>query len=434
MTTLSASSAPTLARSDSADALYRRIAWRLLPLLFVCYIAAYLDRVNIGFAKLQMQGALHFSDAVYGLGAGVFFIGYFLFEVPSNVLLTRIGARNWIARILVTWGLLSAATYVVNSEGSFYLLRFLLGAAEAGFFPGVVLYFTYWFPAQRRSRSLSIFLIAIPLSGIVGGIASGWILKGMAGVHGMAGWQWMFILQGLPTCLLGVLVWFFLDNGPDSAKWLSKEEKQYVKAQLASEAGRAHEMSVLRVLFHPGVLLLSLVYFCLVAGLYGVSFWLPTILKGMGITDPLNVGLVSAVPWTLSIFAMYFAARSADRRLEYRRHVAVAALVAAAGLAMSAAAGSNRGVALVGLAVGMMGIMATLPVFWGLPTRMLKGVAAAAGIAFVNSCGNLSGFVAPFVIGLIKDATGSTTNGVYALAGTLAVGALAVLVTRSHSD
>ncbi|SFM58191.1 MFS transporter [Variovorax sp. OV329] len=420
----------TTADTHGADAVYRKVSWRLIPLLFLCYIVAYLDRVNVGFAKLQMQGDLQLSEAVYGLGAGIFFVGYFLFEVPSNVILHRVGARRWIARIMVTWGLLSAATMFVNSPTSFYVIRFLLGAAEAGFFPGIILYLTYWYPAARRGKATSLFLAAIPFAGILGGPLSGWILQGMAGVNGWAGWQWLFLLQGLPTVALGVVVWRRLDDRVKDAAWLSAAERELVAREVAADGAGKAEPRLLSVLGNGRVWLLALVYFCFVSGLYGISFWLPSIIKSIGVKGALDIGLLSAIPWTFGVVAMYLVARSADRRLEYRWHCAVAAVVGALGLVASVAFHGNAALAMAGLTLATMGIMATLPIFWGMPTAFLGGAAAAAGIAFINSFGNLSGFSAPYLIGLIKDATQSTDAGLHMLAALLVVGAVLVLFVR----
>lgn len=411
-----------------ADAVYRKVGWRLLPLLFACYIVAYLDRVNVGFAKLQMQDALQLSESVYGLGAGIFFIGYFLFEVPSNVILQKVGARRWIARIMVTWGLLSAATMFVDSPMAFYAVRFLLGAAEAGFFPGIILYLTCWYPASRRGKATSLFLAAIPFAGILGGPFSGWILQGMAGVNGWQGWQWLFLLQGLPTVALGLLVWRWLDDRVADARWLQPAERELIARDIAAEGTGKKHMPVWQVMTNGRVWLLALVYFAFVSGLYGISFWLPSIIKSTGVKGALDIGLLSAIPWSFGVLAMYLTARSADRALEHRWHSAVAALVGAAGLLLSVALHASAAWSMVGLTLATMGIMSTLPVFWGMPTAFLGGTAAAAGIAFINSFGNLSGFAAPFLIGLIKDATGSTQAGLHMLAAFLAIGAVLVLL------
>jgi D-galactonate transporter len=418
----------------AADAVYRKVAWRLIPLLFLCYIAAYLDRVNVGFAKLQMQSALQFSDSVYGFGAGIFFVGYFIFEIPSNILLHKVGAGRWIARIMITWGILSAATMFVNSATSFYVVRFLLGVAEAGFFPGIILYLTYWFPAARRGRATSLFLTAVAVAGIVGGPTSGWILHTMGGVNGWQGWQWLFLFEALPSLVLGFLAWFFLEDRVKNAQWLTPDERALIARDIAAEESRKADGNLASVLKNPKVWLLAFVYFAIVSGLYGVSFWLPTIIKAMGVADPLDVGLISAVPWAFGVAAMYFVARSADRRMERRWHTAVCCLAGAAGLLVSVAFHSDVMLAMAGLTLCTMGIMSALPVFWGNPTAFLGGAAAAIGIAFINSVGNLAGFAIPWIIGLIKDATHSTDAGLHMLAALMVLGAIAVLMLKKPAS
>jgi len=432
---MSSITAPSQGQADSvADAVYRKVAWRLIPLLFLCYIAAYLDRVNVGFAKLQMQQALQFSDSVYGFGAGIFFIGYFIFEIPSNVLLHRVGAGRWIARIMVTWAVLSAATMFVNSALSFYAVRFLLGVAEAGFFPGIILYLTYWFPAARRGKATSLFLTAIAVAGIVGGPVSGWILHSLDGANGWKGWQWLFLLEALPSLVLGVLAWLYLEDRVKNARWLTLEERELIGRDIAAEESRKADGSLAGVLANGKVWLLAFVYFAVVSGLYGVSFWLPTIIKAMGVADPLHVGFVSAVPWAFGIVAMVVVARSADARREYRWHTAVSSLVGAAGLLISVAFHSDVMLAMAGLTICTMGIMSALPIFWSNPTAILGGTAAAVGIAFINSVGNLAGFAMPWIIGLIKDATHSTDAGLEMLAALMVLGAGAVLALRKPAS
>ena len=416
-----------------ADAVYRKVAARLIPLLFLCYIAAYLDRVNVGFAKLQMQQALQFSDSVYGFGAGIFFIGYFIFEIPSNVMLHRVGAGRWIARIMVSWAVLSAGMMFVNSAISFYVVRFLLGVAEAGFFPGIILYLTYWFPAARRGRATSLFLAAIAVAGLVGNPVSGWILHSLNGVNGWQGWQWLFLLEAVPSLVLGVLAWFWLEDRVKNAKWLTPQERELVARDIAAEEATKVDGSLGRVLADGKVWLLALVYFSIVSGLYGVTFWLPTIIKGLGVADPLQVGLIGAVPWAFGIVAMFFAARSADARQEYRWHTAVSCVVAAAGLVISVAFHNDVLLAMAGLTIGAMGIMCALPIFWSNPTALLGGTAAAMGIAFINSVGNLAGFAIPWLMGVIKDATHSTDPGLHMLAGFLVLGAAAVLLLKKRA-
>jgi D-galactonate transporter len=421
---------PPAPTGAGADAVYRKVSLRLIPLLFVCYIAAYLDRVNVGFAKLQMQDALKLSDSVYGLGAGIFFIGYFLFEVPSNIILHKVGAARWIARIMITWGILSAATMFVTSATGFYLVRFFLGVAEAGFFPGIILYLTYWFPASRRARATSLFMTAVAFAGIIGGPLSGWILHSLDGANGWQGWQWLFLIEAIPSLALGIVAWFFLDDRVKDAAWLTTAEWALITREVQAEDSVKADAPLARVLADPKVWLLSLVYFTIVAGLYGVSFWLPTIIKAAGVTEPLRIGLVSAIPWACGVVAMYVVARSADRRMERRWHTSLSCLVAAIGLEISVAFHADVVLSMTGLALCTMGIMSSLPVFWGNPTAFLGGVAAAAGIAMINSIGNLAGFAAPYAIGWIKESTHSTDAGLHMLAILLVVGAAAVLVLR----
>ncbi|MCS0464608.1 MFS transporter, partial [Burkholderia mallei] len=295
-------------------ATYRKVSWRLAPLLLLCYVVAYLDRVNVGFAKLQMAADLHLSDAVYGLGAGIFFIGYFLFEVPSNVILHKVGARVWIARIMVTWGIISALTMFVSTPAMFYTMRFLLGVAEAGFFPGVILYLTYWYPAHRRGRMTTLFMTAVALSGVVGGPISGYILKTFDGMNGWRGWQWLFLLEGVPSVLVGILLLFALDDGIAKAKWLDGDEKALLSRNVAAEEARKEDLPLSAVFASPRVWLMGFIYFSFVMGLYGVGFWLPTIIKSTGVTDAFAIGLLSAVPYAAAVVAMLAVARSADRR------------------------------------------------------------------------------------------------------------------------
>ena len=435
MSTITAPSQGQPDRADAAaDAVYRKVARRLIPLLFLCYIAAYLDRVNVGFAKLQMQDALKFSDSVYGFGAGIFFVGYFIFEIPSNVLLHKVGAGRWIARIMVTWAVLSAATMFVGSALGFYVVRFLLGVAEAGFFPGIILYLTYWFPAARRGKATSLFLTAIAVAGVVGGPVSGWILHSLDGANGWRGWQWLFLLEALPSLVLGVLAWFFLEDRVKNAQWLTPEERELIARDIQAEESHKADGSLAGVLGNGKVWLLASVYFAIVSGLYGVSFWLPTIIKAMGVADPLRVGFVSMIPWAFGIIAMILVAHSADARREYRWHTAACCAVGAAGLLVSVAFHADVTLAMAGLTICTMGIMSALPIFWSNPTALLGGAAAAVGIAFINSVGNLAGFAIPWIIGLIKDATHSTDNGLHLLAVLMVLGAAAIVALKKPAS
>ncbi len=409
------------------EATYRKVAWRLIPLLLLCYVVAYLDRVNVGFAKLQMIDELKFSETVYGLGAGIFFIGYFLCEVPSNIILHKVGARVWIGRIMITWGILSAAMMYVTSPTMFYVMRFALGVAEAGFFPGIILYLTYWYPAQRRGRMTAMFMTAIALSGVIGGPLSGAIMKHAHGINGLSGWQWMFLLEGLPSVVLGVAVIFLLKDRIADAQWLTEDEKALLVRNIAAEDSAKEDHNVLAVMSSGRVWLCAAIYFSYVMGLYGVSFWMPSIIKAMGYADPLDIGLISAIPYGVSVVVMLLVANSADRSGERRWHVAIPGFVGAIGLAMSVVFSKNPVLAVAALTVGLSGIMATLPLFWSLPTAFLAGAGAAAGIALINSPGNLSGFASPYAVGWLKDATGTTDAGVYLLACGMVVGALLTL-------
>ncbi|OFA05494.1 MFS transporter [Duganella sp. HH101] len=412
------------------DPLYRRVSWRLMPFLFLCYVAAYLDRVNVGFAKLQMLAELRFSDTVYGLGAGIFFIGYFLFEVPSNLLMTRTGARIWIARIMISWGLISSALMFADSVASFYLLRFLLGAAEAGFFPGIILYLTYWYPARRRARMVALFMSGVAVAGVVGGPLSGWIMQAFGGRYGLSGWQWLFLLEGLPSVLIGVWTLFYLDDGIRAAKWLSEDDKLQLQRAIAEDGQHQQRLPLAQVFRSGTVWLLALVYFLFVMGLYGVSFWLPQLIRNSGVKDVLDIGLLTAIPYSVAAVVMVLAARHSDRSGERRWHAAAAAVAGALGLVAATIYSDNTVLAMAALSVATAGILSTFPIFWSLPTALLGGTAAAAGIALINSVGNLAGFASPYLVGAIKDASGSTANGIYLLAASLVAGAVLVVTRR----
>ncbi|UXC34502.1 MFS transporter [Cupriavidus gilardii] len=414
------------------DAIYRKVSWRLVPFLLLCYVVAYLDRVNVGFAKLQMLNDLKFSETVYGLGAGVFFIGYFLFEVPSNVILHKVGARVWIARIMITWGLISAAMMFVTTPTMFYVLRFLLGVAEAGFFPGIILYLTYWYPAERRGRTTTWFMTAVALSGVIGGPLSGWIMQTFDGRNGWAGWQWMFLLEGIPSVLVGLWVLAFLDDRISHAKWLTAEEKAVLERNIAAETAHKEDMPIRRVLSSPRVWMMSAIYFSFVMGLYGISFWLPTIIRQTGVKGALDIGLLTAIPYGVAVLGMVLVARSADRTGERRWHIAIPAIAGAIGLVLSVLWHDRTVLAMVGLTLATIGIMTTLPLFWSLPTAFLAGTGAAAGIAMINSLGNLAGFISPYAVGWLKDLTQSTNAGMYLLAGCLVAGAVLTLLVPAR--
>ncbi|CAN7340114.1 MFS transporter [Variovorax paradoxus] len=417
---------PHVGTQDEEAATYAKVAWRLLPFLFLCYVCAYLDRINVSFAKLQMAHDLGLSDAVYGLGAGIFFVGYLMFEVPSNLILLKVGARRWIARIMVTWGLISAGMLFVSGPTSFYILRFLLGVAEAGFIPAILLYLTYWFPNKRRSKVTALFLTGIPMSGVIGGPLSGWMMTHFAGLHGMAGWQWLFLLQGLPTVLMGVIAFFFLNDKVADAKWLSNSEKAIIQRDLSAEQQGQHLHSIKDGLTNPRVLLLSGIYFFFTMGLYGVSFWLPSLVKASGVTNPLDVGFLSSIPYAAAVVGMILISRSSDSTGERRWHLSLAGVLGAIGLCASVFFAHDTTLAMVALTIGTVGVMATISQFWVMPPAILSGGAAAAGIALVNSVGSISGVVSPYVIGYVQTAYGSTGTGVLGLAASLIIGSVLV--------
>jgi D-galactonate transporter len=404
------------------DGLYGKVTHRIVPILLFGYIAAYLDRVNVGFAKLQMLEDLRFSEMVFGLGAGIFFLGYFLFEVPSNLLLHRFGARVWLARIMITWGLLSAAMALVETSASFYVLRFLLGVAEAGFFPGVIYYLTQWYPSGRRGSVTALFMTAIAVCTVFGSLLSGWILEVFDGRLGWAAWQWLFVLEALPAIAIGVYIFLRLPRDIASVRWLAAEEKALLTAELVRERDTDDSESILGAFRDGRVWFACLVYFCLVVGVYGIGFWLPTILSEMGFKRPLEIGMLTALPYGIAAVGMVLVGRSADRHGERRWHVAVPAGLGALGLVLSVQLASNPVLAIFGLTLATFGILSSVPLFWSLPTAELRGAAAAAGIAIINSCGNLAGFASPSVIGWIKETTGSTVWGMYYVAAFLVLG------------
>ncbi|MCJ2080955.1 MFS transporter [Methylobacterium sp. J-090] len=406
----------------------RRVSWRLVPFICLLYFIAFIDRVNIGFAALTMNKDLGFSSAVFGFGAGVFFFGYFLFEVPSNIVLDKVGARLWIARVMITWGMISGAFAFVQGETSFYVLRFLLGAAEAGFFPGIILYLTYWFPARYRAGVVSLFMAAAPVSVVLGSPISSALLE-MEGVLGLHGWQWMFIIEAIPAVILGVVVLFYMTDRPEKAKWLPEDQRGWLVAEMNAEHARkqvAAKHGILAGMADPRVLALALVYFGTSAGLYTLGIWAPQIIKSFGLST-MAVGFLNGVPPTLAIIAMILWARHSDRTGERTWHVVIACLVASIGLMLAGGAASTVAV-IAALSLVNVGISAAKPPLWAMPTMFLSGSAAAVGIATINSIGNLGGFVGPWAIGWIKDRTGSFTGGLIFVAALLVLSAIVTLV------
>lgn len=403
--------------STATAATYRKIAWRLLPFLVFLFVLAWIDRVNVGFAKLAMLDDLGFSEAVYGLGAGIFFIGYFLFEVPSNLLLEKIGARRTLARITILWGLTSVAMAYVESPMSFYVLRFLLGAFEAGFFPGVVLYLTYWFPAAQRARINGMFMTSFAIAGVVGGPIAGLIMSRMVGVGSLANWQWLFIIEGIPSVLAGIAVLRYLPEKPAQAKWLTQAERDHVSQVIAREDAAPEKHSDLKSLVrNPKVWLCALVYFCIVSGNATIAFWTPSVIKSLGIDNNMTIGLLAAIPFIIGTLAMVWNGHHSDQTGERRAHCAIAALLAGLGLVATGLCLGNATLALIALTVAAAGILAAFPVFWSIPGAFLAGTAAAGGIALINCIGNLAGFVAPYMIGFLRTLTGSLSAGLYFVA------------------
>ncbi|CAL8478228.1 MFS transporter [Caballeronia novacaledonica] len=421
----------------------KRVMVRLVPFLILCYFIAYLDRVNVGFAALQMNKALGFTASMFGFGAGIFFIAYFFFEVPSNLLLERFGARRWIARIMFTWGILAAAMayipHIAQATGLsnayvFYGLRILLGIAEAGFFPGIIFLLTLWFPAKYRGRVVGYFMAAIPLSTVIGGPISGALLQ-MDGINGMQGWQWLYLIEAIPALLLAFVVYFYLTDRPSDAHWLAKEERDWLVNRQAQERAHresVHAFSVKEAIFNPRVLAIALIYFGANATNYGLSFFLPQIVKAFGLTN-LQTGFVTSLPYVVGVISMVLWGRHSDRKLERRWHVAIALMVAAGGIAASAGL-DNPVLKMIALSIAGFGIFGCLPVIWTLPASFLSGAAAAGGIAAINSLGNLAGFFGPYAMGWIKDSTGGFGAGLLCLAGAGMVGVAAVLLLHHDSS
>jgi MFS transporter, ACS family, tartrate transporter len=415
-------------KSEVETSTIRAISVRLIPFLVLAYFFSYLDRVNLGFAALTMNAELKFSPQVFAIGAGIFFIGYFIFEVPSNLALERFGASKWIARIMVTWGVISALMALVSGVWSFYGLRFLLGVAEAGFFPGIILYLTYWFPAEYRARFLAAFAIAVPVSTVIGAPVSG-LLLGLDGAMGLKGWQWLFVIEGVPSVLLGIVTWFYLTDRPEHATWLTAEQKAWLAAKLKAETAAkqaASHLTLGQALASPKVIMLSLIYFCFVAALYGMQFWLPQIVKAFGLTNA-QTGFVTAIPYLFGTVAMIIWARHSDATRERVMHVGLPFILTAVALAVSSYI-ADPAMTMVVLSVAAIGIFSIFGVFWTLPTAWLSGTAAAGAIALINSIGNLAGFGGPYLIGWIKDSTGSTADGLLALAVLPLIGALLVFL------
>jgi MFS transporter, ACS family, tartrate transporter len=400
---------------SSGAAIYTKIRRKLLPFLFILYVVAYLDRINVGFAALQMNRELGLSEAVFGFGAGIFFIGYFVLEIPSNLVLQRLGARVWISRIIISWGVVAISMMFTRGARSFYLLRFLLGAAEAGFFPGIIFYLTRWFPSHERARAISLFMTATQIAGLIGGPFSGLLLS-MTGLWDLAGWQWLFLAEGIPAVILGAAAAKYLPEAPENAQWLDSGERKVLKEQLELEReGRRPGHTLGAALTNANVWLLALLYFAIVFGHYGIALWLPQILKGFGDMSDMRVGILSALPFLTAAVVMVIVAKHSDSTGERRWHLALSAFAGAVALVASAAA-RTPSVSLLAISIAAAGVSSTAGPFWTLPAEFLEGTAAAGGIALINSTGNLAGFVGPSVVGLIRQATGSFAGGLITMA------------------
>ena len=403
---------------------YHKVDVRLIPFLFLCYILAYLDRVNVGFAKLQMLKDLSMSDAAFATGAGIFFIGYFFFEVPSNVLLKKFGARLWIARIMISWGVVSACMIFVKGESSFYALRFILGIAEAGFFPGVIFYLTLWYPSTRRSTRTAWFVAAIAVSGVVGNPISGWIMDTLSGAMNLTGWQWLFLAEGIPSIIVGFWVIYYLNSSIEEANWLTADEKALLKDNLVAEDMHKTEHRLIDAFTSGKVWVLCAIYFTLMIGLYGIAFWLPTIVKGFGTKGYLGVGLITAIPYAVAVIGMLVLSHHSDKSGERRLHYVMNVSAGAIGLILSGVFASTPGLAIVFLSIGTLGVIGSMPLFWPLPSAFLAGTAAAAGIGIVNSVGNLGGYVGPNIPIWARLVSSDPSAALYIIAGILMVGAL----------
>ncbi|KAF1007788.1 MAG: putative metabolite transport protein NicT [Pseudomonas fluorescens] len=416
-----ANAAPATTAADPVHTLYHKITWKLIPFLCFCYLAAYLDRINIGFAKLQMLDQLHFSETAFGLGAGLFFVGYILFEVPSNLVLEKVGAKIWIARIMITWGLLSACTLLVTTPTQFYILRFALGAAEAGFLPGVLYYLTTWFPTYRRGRIIALFMIGLPLSSVIGGPLSGWIMGHFDQLAGLRGWQWLFLIEAIPSVLLGVLTFWALPNSYQQATWLSNDEKTLLANELrkdeADASGSKH--SFRDGFFNLKVWMLGGIDFSILLSAYAMGFWMPTFIRNAGITDTFHIGVLTALPSVAALLGMLLIGASSDKHRERRWHIIVPFFIGAAAMATSTFFTHNVAATVVLFAIASAAIIGAVPVFFSLPATFLTGTAAATGFALACSVANIAGLVSNSLMGVAIDLTGSAASALWFFAGCL---------------
>ena len=405
---------------------------RLMPYLFILFVIAYLDRVNVGYAALQMKGDLSFTDEILGFGAGIFFWGYFLLEIPGGILVEKWSARRWIARIMISWGIVAILMGFVQTKNQFYLLRFLLGLAEAGFFPGVIVYLSHWFRAEDRAKTIGMFLAALPVSNIIGSPMSGLLLNvDWLGLHG---WRWLFIIEGIPAIIFGIITIFYLTDRPHEAAWLPAEEREWLERELAQEhqfKRAANPLRILQAFRHREVIILSVAYFFIVSTHYGFTFWLPSIIKQQSGSSNLRVTLISAIPYCVGFAAILLVGWSSDRTKERRWHTALAILAASLGLFLAVMLRDRFALSVAMFCVAASGIYAYLPGFWSLPTSFLSGTAAAASIGMINSIGNLGGYAGPYVVGYLSTLTGSFLGGLIYLSLSAFVAAVLVLAIRA---
>ncbi len=417
--------------------LYRKLAWRLLPPMYLLYILAYLDRMNVGFAQLQMREVLNFSDTVYGFGAGVFFLGYTLFEIPSNLLLEKMGAKLWLTRIMITWGIISSCMVFIETPWQFYCMRFLLGIAEAGSFPGLILYFSYWFPATVRAKYGAMLITATAASGLVGAPLAGWLL-GMDGYLGWQGWQWLFLMEGIPSIILGVALYFWLTDKPSKASWLSDDEKSWLEQTLKAEqtvSAGTHAGNLKQALLHPKVWLLGLLYFAVVLSYYSISLWLPQIIKSVSGFDNVHTAWLTALPYLLTVIVMVIVGVHSDRTGERRWHIAICGWIAAISFAVSPHLTATPALALLALSIAAACIWSILAPFWTLPHALLKdGAAKASGLALINSIGNMGGFVGPYAVAWLKNLSGGFEVPAFVLSVILALGVLLVFFIPQNKE
>ena len=421
----------TSARDLEANAVYRKVLWRIMPFLMLCYIVAFIDRANIGFAKLHFVTDLGFNDAIYGIGAGIFYVGYILFEVPSNMVLHKNGVRQTLLRIMVLWGVFSAGMAFMQTATHFYVMRFLLGAAEAGMFPGMLLYLTYWVPLNRRARFNALFTASIPLAGMLGGPLSGWLMHTFEGVAGMKGWQWMFIVEGLPACALGLVAYFYLQDGPASAKWLTPAQKNIITEDLAKSVSvkkNGGEHSYMDAIRDPKLYWLSGMGIAVLVSTGGVFFWLPTIIRKSGIDNVMTIGILSVIPFLIALIVQYLNARHSDRTGERRWHVAIPAFCAAIGWASLPSVQGNVPLSLLMLTLATAGTLGLTGPFWTLPSSFLSGKAAAGGIALLSTFAGLGSVFSPMLVGWLSSTTGSLAMGQYYFAALMLFGAVTLLI------